>query len=125
MHSASLAPVLVVEDDEGARTMLEQLLSAQGYEVHTSANGLEALEELDRIAEPCLIVLDLMMPVMNGWQFLSELKRRRRSAESNVIVLSAVADRRTHEGYPSMQKPADFSRLLHLVRDYCPRRMTS
>jgi len=118
----SLAPVLIVEDDDDARHMLRDFLGAHGYEVHTSKNGKEALDALQRIGGPCLIVLDLVMPVMNGWQFLSELKRTKRAAESAVIVLSAVADREKHDGFPSMDKPADFGKLLRLVNEYCPRR---
>lgn len=102
--------------------MLQQLLAAHGYEVHASKNGLEALEELDRLAQPCLVLLDLMMPVMDGWQFLSHLKRSGRASDTSVIVLSAVADRQRHEGYPALHKPADMSRLLRLVSEYCPRR---
>jgi CheY-like chemotaxis protein len=67
-------------------------------------------------------VLDLMMPVMDGWQFLANFKRERGSAGSAVIVLSAIADKRSIDKHPCMQKPADFGRLLELVREYCPIR---
>jgi CheY-like chemotaxis protein len=123
MTRSDPAPILVVEDDRDAREMLEQLLTANGYEVHTSTNGQEALEQLETISQPCLIVLDLMMPVMDGWQFLSHLKRTRRATETAVIILSAVADRNRHEGYPVVHKPADISRLLRLVAEYCPTRV--
>jgi CheY-like chemotaxis protein len=120
MTDSPLAPILVVEDDDDSRTLLEQLLAAQGYEVHSAQNGQEALDHLRRLRQPCLILLDLMMPVMDGWQFLSAFKRERLAPGSAVIVLSAIADKRSAQEHPYMQKPADFARLLELVREYCP-----
>jgi CheY-like chemotaxis protein len=121
MARQDAAPVLVVEDDMDARLVLEKLLTARGYEVHLAQNGQEALDVLLALKRPCLILLDLMMPVMDGWRFLGELKKCDGAAESTVIVVSAVADRMAPEGHPVVQKPADFERLLRLVDEYCPR----
>src|SRR4051812_42751331 len=61
--------VLVVDDDPTIRDALHMILEAEGYHVETAANGAEALSCLREGQPPCLIVLDLMMPVLNGWQF--------------------------------------------------------
>jgi CheY-like chemotaxis protein len=121
MSRQDASPVLVVEDDVDARLVLEKLLTARGYEVHLAQNGQEALDLLHSLKRPCLILLDLMMPVMDGWKFLGELKNTQEAAESTVIVVSAVADRMAPAGHPIVQKPADFERLLRLVDEYCPR----
>jgi CheY-like chemotaxis protein len=121
MQGLKPAPVLVVEDDPDARILLLELLRSQGYEVHLAQNGQEALAMLHSIGQPCLILLDLMMPVMDGWQFLAELKKCNGASDSAVIVISAVADRMPMGAHPVVSKPADFHRLLQLVEEYCPR----
>src|SRR5690606_30659475 len=90
-----------------------------GYLVHLARNGREALELVEHIGHPCLILLDLMMPVMDGWEFLAKLKTLDGAAESADINLSALTERMP-SGHPVMQKPADFNRLLRLVQEYCP-----
>ena len=63
------ASVMIVEDDPDTREMLERFLQLEGFDVRTAANGQLALDALQADSEPCVILLDLMMPVMNGWQF--------------------------------------------------------
>jgi two-component system response regulator CpxR len=60
-------PVLIVEDDADLREMMAQLLTLEGFETATAANGQEALEYLHATATPEVILLDLMMPIMDGW----------------------------------------------------------
>ena len=91
----SLAPsrrVVVIEDDHDIRDALGDVLRGEGYEVTTYAHGRDAVEGLarDRSA-PSAIVLDLMMPVMNGWQVLAHLQRDEILMRVPVIVLSAHA----------------------------------
>lgn len=84
-----LKRILVVDDEENTRIALTRLLSREGYEVHTAANGLEALSCLrDRPAE--LIITDLNMPEMNGLAFLRELNRE--YPASNVIMITAFGE---------------------------------
>jgi CheY-like chemotaxis protein len=85
--------ILVVEDERGQREALAEVLSRLGYEVQCAANGSEALE-LMRHSEslPGLILLDLMMPVMDGWQFRAEQRKDRILADVPVVVLSALGD---------------------------------
>lgn len=80
--------ILVVEDDDGIREFLEELLKGEGYEVDTASNGLEALGKLDHV-RPNLVLVDLMMPVMDGLTFVYELQRRGLFASLAIIALSA------------------------------------
>ena len=68
-------PVLVVEDDADIREAVQLILEDEGFDVVTACNGAEAEAELAHMEEPCLVLLDLMMPVMNGWELLAHLKR--------------------------------------------------
>ena len=120
-HTAPHCPVLIVEDDADLRDMMAQLLSLEGYNTATVANGREALEYLQNGDRPDVILLDLMMPVMDGWEF----RRRQQSdpdvADVPVIVLSALDRARAADvdANEFLKKPLDFDRLLTLVRSYC------
>ena len=82
--------LLVVDDDPTIREMLEMVLDSEGYEVVTAQHGLAAFELLDRV-RPSVILLDMKMPVMDGWGFL-ERYRRRPGAKAPVVVLTAAQD---------------------------------
>ncbi len=84
-----LKKILVVDDEENTRIALKRLLSREGYEVQTAANGLEALHSL-RSCPAELIITDLNMPEMNGLAFLRELNRDYPS--SNVIMITAFGE---------------------------------
>ncbi|HET9793092.1 MAG TPA: response regulator [Thermoanaerobaculia bacterium] len=114
--------ILIVEDDAGLRQALEELLNAAGIPHETAADGCEALEKLMQGPTPGAVVLDLMMPVMDGFRFLSARKLDRRIAAIPVIVLTAVpevlvdrADLNVHE---IIAKPCDPERLVETVRRY-------
>jgi CheY-like chemotaxis protein len=119
--SVAHCPVLIVEDDADLREMMAQLLTLEGFRAETVANGREALEYLNRGDYPDLILLDLMMPVMDGWEF----RRRQRAdptlANVPVVVLSALDQSRAADlgGAAFLKKPLDFDRLLQIVRRYC------
>ena len=85
----SLPRVLVVDDDAAVQRLLRMVLEHQGYVVDCAANGREALDKIDG-DPPGLVVLDLMMPVMDGWEVLNRLRRRARRPP--VIVVSAATD---------------------------------
>jgi CheY-like chemotaxis protein len=114
-------PVLIVEDDADLREMMAQLLTLEGFDAATVSNGREALDYLHHASIPSVILLDLMMPVMDGWEF-----RRRQQADPTlapvpVIVLSALDQARAGKIHAEafLKKPLDFDRLLSLVRTYC------
>jgi CheY-like chemotaxis protein len=116
--------VLVVDDDYGIREVLSEVLSDAGYSTATASDGDEALRYLQSAPLlPCVILLDLMMPVMTGWEFRLAQQQDPRLAPIPVVALSA---RRgvTHERYQItvdafMHKPVDLDQLLDLVQGYC------
>ena len=114
-------PVLIVEDDADLRDMMAQLLSLEGYQAQTVANGRDALEYLRRGDYPDVILLDLMMPVMDGWEFRRRQCQDPDLANVPVIVLSALDQSRAADlgGAAFLKKPLDFDRLIQLVRRYC------
>lgn len=110
--------VLVVEDDSPMRSMLADVLNDAGYGVLQARDGAEGLRRL-REAQPDLIVLDLMLPGMSGWQFLERSRAELEQAQIPVIILSAI---RGEGDYPStlgvaawLTKPIDVDRLLAAV----------
>src|SRR5580765_7552213 len=114
-------PVLIVEDDEDLRDMMAQMLTIEGFNAATAANGREALDYLHSTGKPNVILLDLMMPVMDGWEFRRQQKADPELAPVPVIVLSALDPPRaaTVDADAFLKKPLDFDRLLDLVRDRC------
>jgi CheY-like chemotaxis protein len=114
-------PVLIVEDDADLREMMAQLLMLEGFAAAAVANGREALAYLRTNAAPGVILLDLMMPVMDGWEFRREQKRDSEMADVPVIVLSALDQARAADVAADafLKKPLDFDRLLELVREHC------
>jgi DNA-binding response OmpR family regulator len=80
--------VLVVDDEEGIRVLCRVNLELGGFEVLEAADGVEAMEKA-RAEHPDLVFLDLMMPRMDGWQVLEELKSEPSTANIPVVVLTA------------------------------------
>jgi CheY-like chemotaxis protein len=116
-------PILIVEDDSDLRDMMSQLLTLEGYLPASAANGREALEYLREGHAPDLILLDLMMPIMDGWEFRREQERDPELARVPVVVLSALDEHRAGDLHAQafLKKPLDFDRLLLLVRQYCTK----
>jgi CheY-like chemotaxis protein len=109
--------VLIVEDEIRTRDILIELLAKDGREIVTASDGQEAIECLTKVSRPRVILLDLMMPRMDGWEFL-----RRQSIDPSIaniptIVLSssALPAGARHQ----LAKPVDVERLLALVDQYC------
>lgn len=120
--------VLVVEDDESVRDALCQLMRDEGFEPTCARNGQEALDALVGGSTPCLILLDLMMPVMNGWQLLDWFKDHPEHETAPVVVMSAATYneverlRRTDRHVTDVvRKPIDVDRLLQAVHAACAR----
>jgi CheY-like chemotaxis protein len=115
--------VLVVDDDADVREATQLVLENSGYSVQTARDGRQALEILRKSPErPCLILLDLMMPVMDGWRFRVEQQHDAALAPIPVVVLSGATD--THRSADSLcadehiSKPVSLDRLLETVRRY-------
>ena len=117
----SRACVLIVEDDPDARMMLETLLRLEGYETITARNGSEGLAIM-RERRPCAVLLDLMMPVMDGWQFRRQQLTEPELASVPVVCVTAVGNPdevRTRLGVPCFTKPVDVDQLLTEVQRGC------
>ena len=110
------AKLLIVEDDDGAREALGDIFDFEGYEVAACANGREALDYLRNESLPDLIVLDLQMPVMNGWQFRREQNKNARFAAVPVIVITAFQSAGDIDVAEVVHKPIDIELLLAVVR---------
>jgi CheY-like chemotaxis protein len=116
--------ILVVEDDLATREALALLLAAEGYQVTTAPDGLAALHQLRNGNRPALIVLDLMMPVMDGWQFRSAQRSDPELADIPVMVCSAggrVSQRAASlEAVAYFDKPVEPAELLSTIHRRCP-----
>jgi CheY-like chemotaxis protein len=115
--------VLVVDDDGDIRDALKEILEDEGYAVGVAGNGAEALSVLRAGPRPNLVLLDLMMPVMNGWQFRAEQKRDPVLADIPVVVITAdahVGDKSSQIGAEGfLKKPIQLVDLLRTIERYC------
>lgn len=110
--------ILVVEDNDDVRDTLCEALTQEGYPVYTCKNGKEALTKLNQIPGPALVLLDLMMPIMNGWQFLENQQNDAKLSKHPVVILSAVSFRGGGVA-ASLTKPINLGDLLNQVHEYC------
>jgi CheY-like chemotaxis protein len=113
--------ILIVEDDAECLTMVETLLNISGYSTVTATNGAAGLVEARR-HHPCLILLDLMMPVMDGIEFRGAQQQDPQISDLPVLVLSAHNEAEaiaTRMGTGMLRKPLDADQLLELVDVYC------
>ncbi|HEY7983272.1 MAG TPA: response regulator [Ktedonobacterales bacterium] len=120
MRRSITRPILVVDDEEVILTTVESLLREEGYSVVTAANGQEALERIAR-ERPCLILLDMRMPVMDGWAFAAAY-RRTPTPHAPIVMMSAARDPHSRaadifaDGY--VDKPFDIEDLLAQVAEH-------
>jgi len=119
LREAPKCSVLVVDDDEEIRTVMAEILELLGYEVTVAADGQEAVDLLSIGLEPRAIVLDMMMPRMDGWTFLSRLRADPRFRELPVVVASAVAGECPLGADAWLQKPFDLADLDRAVARLC------
>lgn len=117
----NMANILVVEDNDDVREMMAVTLELEGHEVATAVNGRDALDKLHSGEKPCLILLDLMMPVMNGWEFQRALDCDPELRDVPVVVVSAATGEmiRKTDAVAFLPKPLDMDRLLDLVGEHC------
>jgi two-component system OmpR family response regulator len=121
MVAAGDAYVLVVDDDPAIRGLVADALRFEGYVVDLAAHGREALEAL-RARRPATIILDLMMPVMDGFAFLETCRTERLCENVPIVIISAVKDalKRVHGGplYACVGKPFDLDELVRTVDQF-------
>lgn len=119
-HATPTAPsarqILVVEDDVSIREALVEILAEESYSVLSAVHGGEAMALLNRGARPGLVLLDLMMPVMTGWQVLEAMQRDPALRKIPVLVFSATANVIELTGAREiLTKPLNLDRLLETI----------
>jgi CheY-like chemotaxis protein len=109
--------ILVVEDHNDSREMLEEFLTEEGFAVETAINGLQALERLQRGPLPDLVLLDLMMPVMTGWDLMARVAEEPSLWGLPVIVVSGAGATRPvpRNVLTSIPKPLDLNLLMETI----------
>lgn len=113
--------VLVVEDEADQRKSLAMILESKGYDVDTAENGRVALEKM-RARRPDAMLLDLFMPVMDGWQVWDVVSHDESLASIPVIVLSGVAESRAAQQIGAaalLRKPVDLKELYRVLEQQC------
>lgn len=126
LASAFVTQVLVVEDDPDVRESIVELLQSQvpWIQVSSANDGMEALELLEEGAQPSLALLDLMMPVMNGVEFLDTLADRQLAPAMQIVLISAHIQFARHVHYSGicglLPKPFRAMELVEIVRHHCP-----
>lgn len=120
--AASDEHILVVEDDKDLRETLSEALELEGYVAVCAENGEAALRYLRSGARPCLILLDLMMPVMDGWTFRQELLKDEALASIPVIVMTAATPARAAAIVAEviLYKPLHMEKVMDVVLEHCP-----
>jgi len=116
--------ILIVDDDRGVLNGLTELLEEEGYKVATAIDGLDALRQLRGGLRPCVILLDLMMPVMDGWDFRHEQMKDQVLSDIPVVVITAAgfSDASVKAQFGDIEfvpKPPPGSSLLDVIRRRC------
>lgn len=118
-----IAVILLVEDEPAVREASEALLQAEGYRVVSAVDGRDALAILRAGLRPCIIILDLLMPVMDGWRFRREQLRDAELLKIPTIVYSAAGeiDHAVEElNVAGGFEKGDFAEMLRFVAQFCP-----
>ena len=109
--------VLIVEDNTDQRELLSELLALNGYRVSCAENGKDALEKLRKIPiPPALILLDLMMPIMDGWAFMRRFRRRK--AKIPVLVMTGEDSPTVAGAAAILNKPVKPTALLSFLKQF-------
>ena len=111
---ASRRAIMIIDDDDAIREALEDVLSDEGYEVVGVSDGQQALDYLRAEKRPSAILLDLWMPVMDGWKILEALLGDPRFSRIPLVVLTAVRDQRARELHVAevLTKPVQLQQVL-------------
>ncbi|HZE95010.1 MAG TPA: response regulator, partial [Gemmatimonadales bacterium] len=121
-----LRTILLIDDDTDTRVTLRDFLMGQGFAVQTARDGQHALHVLDKMDPPDLILLDYKMPVMDGKQFLSVMRRMPKLQSIPVVLLSAATREWSGahlEVEDVLSKPLDLELLLTTVNRICAEQL--
>ena len=113
--------IFVIEDDPGISFVLSELLESEGFKVQVAENGVVALELLQKHGVPSLILLDMIMPKMNGWEFAKEFTEKYDHL-CPIIAMTAAADAQQRakdiDAVDLIEKPFDFDKLLATIKKH-------
>ncbi len=110
--------ILIVDDETEIRESLEEFLSDEGYAVDSAADGADALEKLNNDKPPCVVILDLLMPLVSGNEVYDKMQEDPRLSQIPVII-STSDPSRAPIGSMVMKKPINLEHLLGAIRHYC------
>ena len=110
--------VLVVDDDADIRESLRLVLEFEGFAVRTAANGAQAVAAMEA-EPPCFVILDLMMPVMDGWEVAGRMHDDAQLATIPLCVVTATPEWAPSDSTCVLKKPIELDALLAAVRDNC------
>jgi CheY-like chemotaxis protein len=110
--------VLIVDDEPEIRETLQEFLEEEGFHVSTAADGVEALRLLTTHGPPCVVILDLLLPALDGAQVYERMQLDAGLARVPVIV-STSDPSRAPSGVLIMKKPVNLTRLLGAVKQHC------
>ena len=110
-----------IEDDPDIQATLKETLESEGFLVYVASNGYQAMDVLDHIKDACLILLDLMMPGMNGFDFLKAIKLgSHKFVQIPIIAESGRTETKIPEGAIGLlKKPFDLDKLFRVVKNHC------
>ena len=112
--------VLVVDDDADVREVMSLVLSSSGYDPHVAVHGRDALLKLETMERPCVMLVDLMMPVMDGIELVKRLRSDETTKTIPIVIVSAYerpAELTQADGF--LVKPVDLDQLLEVVARFC------
>ena len=111
--------VLLVEDEEDLRELMRDALEAHGYEVVAARDGREALAVIPRIGHLCVVLLDLLMPTMNGWDFYAAMRARPELAKIPVVIHTSAPEKAPQGVTRVLAKPTRIDQLFAIVAELC------
>jgi CheY-like chemotaxis protein len=107
--------ILIVEDEQDIATQLQEELEREGFRVHVAGSGIEAIASLEKHGPPSLILLDLLLPEMDGWQFLKAQSARKEWHNVPVVAISAVSYRGAPGAAAVLPKPINLAALIQII----------
>ncbi len=107
--------VLVVEDDDDTRLLLRTILEEEGYRVQTAADGLQALQILEEQPRPAVLLLDLMLPRMDGWVLVERIRGSPLLAKMPIVAMSALRGRAIPCTEAFLKKPFGLGDVIEQV----------
>jgi two-component system, chemotaxis family, chemotaxis protein CheY len=110
---------LIVDDNSDIRSLLSRALKMEGFDVMAAENGEAARHLIQTVEKPCVILLDLMMPVMDGKQFLDWKNQQSHLDDVPVVIISALTDNSLQGVRAALKKPIDLTELFEVVDELC------